>query len=372
MVPTNSLYIGLMSGTSMDGVDGVICRFDAATTPSLALLNSAHIPFPPLLKEALLSLQYPAIDELHQAACLGNDLAELYAQTVTHLLEAAELPAHAITAIGCHGQTIRHNPAAGYTLQIGNPALLAELTGIDVIGDFRSRDIAAGGQGAPLVPAFHLAAFGQTDVHTTVANIGGMANLTRLHPGQPVIGFDCGPGNVLMDAWVHHRRGLAFDQDGAWAASGQVIPDLLTELLAHPYFAKLPPKSCGREEFDFLWLRNIVTPVFLRLRDSDVQATLLELTAQSLTRAVLGSCAQTERLLLCGGGTRNQALVSRISALLPTCFVSTTESAGIPPDLVEASAFAWLAFRHINRLPGNLPDVTGAKGLRILGAHYPA
>lgn len=368
------LYIGLMSGTSMDGVDGVMCRFDAkADQPlDLVILAQAHLPFPANLRDQLLDLQNPRHGELHQSLMLANQLADLYADLVQRLLEKSQLNPADIRAIGCHGQTIRHRPADGYTLQIGNHARLAEKSGIAVIGDFRSRDIAAGGQGAPLVPAFHHAYFARPTEATTVVNIGGMANLSRLHPNLPVIGFDTGPGNVLLDAWIQNTLDKSYDENGQWASTGNCISPLLTALLAHPYYAKHPPKSCGREEFSLNTLRTLVAKTCPMARAEDVQATVLELTARTIAEAVQRYCPETKATLLCGGGAKNTALVKRLQALLPSQSVKLTNDLGLDADLVEAAAFAWLAYRHIEALPGNLPDVTGAKGSRILGAYYPA
>lgn len=367
-LPSN-LFIGLMSGTSMDGVDGVVCDFSTAAPTIIASANS---PFSAELRLRLLSLQTPQHNELHQSALLGNQLADLYASVVFQLLDQSKLPASAIRAIGCHGQTIRHNPSNAYTIQIGNYARLAEQTKIAVIGDFRSRDIAAGGQGAPLVPAFHHAVFSRPNQNIVVINIGGMANLTRLHQAAPLIGFDCGPGNVLMDAWINQEHGYAYDKNGTWAATGSVIPQFLKHLLANPYFALPPPKSCGREQFDFVELVNSIHKICPSARAEDIQRTLLEVTSQSISSAVSEHCPDTDLILLCGGGAKNTALHDLLAqACQPTC-VRTTESIGFDVSLVEATAFAWLAYCHTLGLPGNLPEVTGAQGQRILGAFYPA
>jgi anhydro-N-acetylmuramic acid kinase len=356
------MYVGLMSGTSMDGVDAVLCR--AGST--FCALAHAHIPFPAELRHQLLALQYPGHDELHRAAVLANQLADVYTQVVVKILAENNHVPSDILAIGCHGQTIRHQPSQGYTLQIGNMALLAEKTGIRVVSDFRSADIAAGGQGAPLVPAFHQALFAQPGETITVANIGGMANLTYLPSNGNVIGFDCGPGNVLMDAWIHDQRQFAYDANGDWAASGQVNFFLLEALLANPFFALTPPKSCGREQFDLQALESVIEKLGRNISAEDVQATLLALTAISLSDAVTRFCVGTSTLLVCGGGARNQALMNAIQLALPSVRLTTTAEAGLAEDWVEAAAFAWLAYRYDQGLPGNLPTVTGAKGLRIL------
>jgi anhydro-N-acetylmuramic acid kinase len=361
-----SHYIGLMSGTSLDGIDAVLA---VARGKSLRLEAALHRPFSPRLRKQLLALQAPGPDELHRAAIAANQVTRAYATAVRSLLSRARLSASSIAAIGCHGQTVRHQPGAGYTAQLVSGALLAELTGIDVVCDFRSRDIAAGGEGAPLVPAFHSAVFRAPSHGRAVVNIGGIANLTSLPSRGPVTGFDCGPGNGLLDAWIDARRRRRYDRGGAWAAQGRVLPRLLEKLLADPYFRRRPPKSTGRETFNLSWLRRRLAP---NLRGEDVQATLLELTACTIARAVRNYCADAAEVLVCGGGARNCALVARIATLLPGRRVVLTDDAGIAAQHVEALAFAWLARQCLKRKPGNLPSVTGARGPRVLGAIYPA
>lgn len=361
---TPERVIGLMSGTSLDGVDAALVEFHDGRPRCVA---THYQPFPAALRARALQLQSPAADELHDAAVFGNELARLYASTVNALLSTASITAEDVAAIGCHGQTVRHQPQAGYTLQLNNPALLAELTGITVIADFRSRDIAAGGQGAPLVPAFHAKVFGATDSHRTILNLGGIANLTDLNPGRAVHGFDCGPANLLLDAWAQAHIGKAYDADGTWAASGTCLPTLLDRLLAEPFFAAAPPKSCGREDFNLDWLRRFLAG---NERTEDVQATLTELTARSVSEAIARWCGVPAALYVCGGGAHNSYLMRRLAALLPQTAVATTDALDLPADWVEAVAFAWLAWRTLHRLPGNLPTVTGAKGPRILGAIY--
>lgn len=360
-------YIGLMSGTSLDGVDAVLA--DISGNNNLHVEQAYSLPYPPALRAEVLALQPVGHNELDRAAILANQLATLYAQAITGLLAQARLAPADITAIGCHGQTIRHAPQAGYTLQIGNLALLAELTGIDVIGDFRSRDIAAQGQGAPLVPAFHQAVFASAQENRVIVNIGGISNITRLSPTLPVIGFDCGPGNMLMDAWIHQHQGHTYDKNGQWAASGQVIPALLQACLTDPYFQAPPPKSTGRELFDLPWLTSRLTAP--QYKAEDIQRTLVELTAQSIVQAIEQYCPDTHTLYICGGGAFNPLLVDRLTALASHTVVHSTSALGLPPDQVEATAFAWLAYRFNQRLAGNLPDVTGASGPRLLGALYP-
>jgi anhydro-N-acetylmuramic acid kinase len=267
---------------------------------------------------------------------------------------------------------LRHCPADGYTLQIGNAALLAELTGITVVNDFRSRDIAAGGQGAPLVPAFHAKVLRNPEIRRVIANIGGIANITDLPANGEVRGWDTGPGNMLLDAWIRRYKGAHYDRDGTWAASGTVQNTLLTALTRHPYLTQPPPKSAGREQFNLAWLDATVEKLDRTLNPADVQATLLEFTAISLCDAVSRECPGTRELYVCGGGVHNRTLMQRISTLLPNLDVTTTSSLGIDPDWVEALAFAWLARQALHHATGNLPSVTGARGERILGAIYPA
>ena len=360
------LFVGLMSGTSLDGVDAALVEF---VSPGTALINTVYLPFPGALKAELHALQSPGPNELDRAARAGNELSRLYAEAVLALLAQAGIPPAAISACGCHGQTIRHRPDAGYTLQIGNPALLAELTGISVVADFRSRDIAAGGQGAPLVPAFHAAVFGADARHRVIVNIGGIANLSDLPARGAVTGFDTGPGNVLLDLWVHRHLGYEHDRGGSWAKSGTVLAEVLAAMLAEPYFGRRPPKSCGRDQFNAAWLEKFP---LLSSAAQDVQATLAELSARSIAGAVDRYCPQADELYVCGGGAHNLDLLERLRRSLPLCRVDTTAALGIDPDWVEAIAFAWLAKQTLAGRAGNLPAVTGASGERVLGAIYPA
>lgn len=361
------LYIGVMSGTSLDGLD--IALIDQDQRPRL--LATLYRPMPEQLRRDLLALCTSGDDELARAAIAEQHWVELAASAINELLQQQGLTAQQIRAIGSHGQTVRHEPARGFTIQIGNPALLAELTGICVVGDFRRRDVAAGGQGAPLVPAFHHDLFGSSQRHIAVLNVGGFSNLSLLSPGQEVLGFDSGPGNVLLDAWIQHCRGLTYDRDGAWAASGTISPELLTRLLSDPFFATQGPKSTGRELFNLDWLRGHLQAL-PSLADEDVQATLVELTARSIVSALRSAQPHTDALLVCGGGARNACLMRRLSEMLPGTKVSSTAVEGVDPDWVEAMAFAWLAHCALEYIPGNRPSVTGAKGLRVLGAIYPA
>lgn len=360
-------YLGVMSGTSLDGLDIALIE----QTSKTRLLATHYLPMPDDLRAELLTLCASGSDELARAAVTEQRWVQLAAQGIATLLQQQNLGPAAIRAIGSHGQTVRHEPARGFTIQIGNPALLAELTGICVVSDFRRRDVAAGGQGAPLVPAFHEALFGDQRSCRAVLNVGGFSNLSLLQPGHPVQGFDCGPGNVLLDAWIQRQRGTSYDRDGAWAASGQVQPQLLQALLSDPFFHTQGPKSTGRELFNLNWLErhlNTLPPYAA----ADVQATLLELTAMSIVAALKAAQHGTEELLVCGGGTHNRALMARLADLLPGCAVNSTAAYGVPADWVEAMAFAWLAHCCLEGIPANRPSVTGASGLRVLGAIYPA
>lgn len=365
MASAGPLLVGLMSGTSLDGVDAVLVDFAEDRPRTVA---TGWRPYSDGIRRQALELQTPRYDEIHRAALLANELARCYAESIRELLAGAGVDAARIAAVACHGQTIRHQPTAGYSVQLNNPALLAELSGIPVVADFRSRDIAAGGQGAPLVPAFHATVFGDPLRHRIILNIGGVANLTDLKPGQAVRGFDCGPGNLLLDAWIERHQGLRYDADGAWAGQGKVLPDLLRTLLADGFFDANPPKSCGRDEFNITWLEQHLAGYE---GPEDVQATLLELTAWSASQAVSRWCGGVDDIFVCGGGARNRALMSRLQHHLPACRVATTDELGQPADWVEAVAFAWLAWRTLAGQPGNLASVTGACGARVLGAVYP-
>lgn len=373
----SSLYIGLMSGTSLDGVDGVLASIPD-NGQAVVTIASAYVPFPDHLRAALLALQHPGEDELHLGALAAAELVRHYTQCVDALLHKSGRMSASIRAIGVHGQTVRHRPELGYTCQINHPGLLAEQCGIDVIADFRSRDIAAGGQGAPLVPAFHRAAFGSDDEARVVVNIGGIGNISILPAGRHSLtaGFDTGPGNVLMDAWIAMHLGQAYDAGGTWAASGTPDAGLLSVLRSHAYFALPPPKSTGRDLFHLAWLQDRLAGLG-PLPAADVQATLAALTADTIADAILTHAPATEAVYLCGGGAHNVFLTGLLERALQTGArrmipVASTAALGIAPQHVEALAFAWLAQRFCLRLPGNLPVVTGARGPRILGALYPA
>ncbi|MDI4632739.1 anhydro-N-acetylmuramic acid kinase [Pelomonas sp. V22] len=366
MASSAGLFLGLMSGTSLDGVDAVLARFPSST--EIEVLAHCHRPFPDALRSELLALNAPGDNEAHRMALAANGVSRSYAAVAALACEGIAEP---IQAIGAHGQTIRHQPLAfdgcGYSLQLLNGSLLAELSCIDVVCDFRSRDLAAGGQGAPLVPAFHRALFGRTDAEVAVLNIGGFSNLSLLAHDGTTTGFDCGPGNCLMDLWIAGQRGLAYDADGAWSASGSVLPALLKAMLAEPWFALAPPRSTGRDLFSLDWLLGHVRAHAADAKAEDVQATLLELTVETIAPHV-GAASE---LLVCGGGALNGRLMQRLQQRLPASQVLSSAARGLPPMQVEAAAFAWLALRFVQREPGNLQAVTGAAGPRILGALYP-
>jgi anhydro-N-acetylmuramic acid kinase len=370
-----SLYIGLMSGTSLDGIDAVLANI--GPQGEVIAQDAVSTPFSLELRKTLFELQSPGPNELHREKQAGNALALAYAEAVDQLLKKSGLQPSDISAIGAHGQTIRHQPHLGdmaYTHQTLNPALLAEKTGIDVIADFRSRDLAAGGHGAPLAPAFHAQQFAR-DKNIAVLNLGGIANLTLLPQAGGVTGFDCGPGNMLMDAWIHEHQGNTFDENGRWALQGKVNETLLRRMLAEPFFAKEPPKSTGRDDFHLDWLQKHIAAD--KLNAEDVQATLLQLTVDSALQSLEGYAPQTQTLIVCGGGARNIALLDLFKTRAEILFknsleIVTSDALGIDPQLVEGLAFAWLAWAHKEKRPANLPAVTGAKGPRILGACYPA
>jgi anhydro-N-acetylmuramic acid kinase len=355
----------------MDGVDGVILDV-SGSRPTVVL--HAYESFPRPLSLALLELNTTGPDELHRAALAANSLTRIYDKVVKQLLCASGIQARQVRAIGAHGQTVRHRPqefdSSGYTLQLNNPALLAELTGIDVVADFRTRDLAAGGQGAPLVPAFHQAMFSKQGEVVAVLNIGGISNLTILEDLH-VIGFDCGPGNVLMDLWCHQHTGHPFDKNGAWATSGQVNHQLLSALMSDAFFCKKPPKSTGRDLFNSRWLSSHID-AFNPLLPEDIQATLTALTATACAKDVLNYAPKTRSLIVCGGGAFNNCLMQALQAALAEVQVIPSDAFGLPALQVEAAAFAWFAQKTMLRQTASLTSVTGASGARILGAIYPA
>jgi anhydro-N-acetylmuramic acid kinase len=361
-----ALFAGVMSGTSLDGADAALVDFSSARPRTLSF---ATVPFGADLRRTLLALSSPGEDGLDVAGPVSAQLAQIYARAVIEAIAAAGKAPADVIAIGCHGQTVRHRPERGFTIQLNDPARVAELTGIDVAADFRRRDIAAGGQGAPLAPAFHEAVFRQATRSRAVINIGGISNITWLPAAGPTLGFDCGPGNVLMDAWIQQQQGVAYDLDGRWAASGSSNDALLGRLLRDSFFDREPPKSTGRELFSMGWLQQkLVGP----LPAADVQATLAEFTAHAIVSAVDRFCPGTEELFLAGGGARNGYLASRIRSLARARRVALTDELGVPTGQVEAVAFAWLAMKCVRREPIDLSAITGARGPRVLGGLYPA
>jgi anhydro-N-acetylmuramic acid kinase len=362
------IYAGVMSGTSLDGVDAVIADFAPADGSACCLLAAAHVPFAPDLRNELFALQNASADELARSARAACALADTYAAGILAALAEAGVSADDVIAAGVHGQTVRHRPQEGWTLQLNNPARVAERAGVTIVADFRSRDVAAGGEGAPLVPAFHAALF-RSGAHRVVVNLGGIANVTDLPPQGPVRGFDTGPGNALLDSWHARHRVAPFDTDGAWSRSGRIDRALLAALLSEPYFARTPPKSTGRDLFNAEWLAAKLGG--RALAPADVQATLVALTARTIAEAVRTHCASATEILACGGGANNAALMEALGRELAPRALVTTATLGVAVEHVEALAFAWLAREALAHRPGNLPEVTGARGLRVLGAIYP-
>ena len=361
----NELFIGLMSGTSLDGMDAVLVNF-GKTPQDIKIMGHSYVPYEDAIKEALLRLHSPNTNELEESLIIGNTISKKAYEAIDALLKKTSITSKDIKAIGYHGQTVRHQPQKGFTLQIGNPALLAELSNINVIADFRSRDVAASGQGAPLVPAFHHEIFSHPTTYRAILNIGGIANVTLLNPKTSVSGFDTGPGNLLLDHWSKTHLHRAFDENGAWAKEGKLIKTLLDAFFEDSYFEKTAPKSTGRDYFNEAWLNKHLQKSYAA---QDIQRTLLELTASSIAKAIDSNISE---IYLCGGGALNSFLVERLKTLMPKTHIQLTDVLGIPTQYVEAAAFAWLAKQTLFLKPGNIPEVTGAKGLRILGALYPA
>lgn len=367
------LYIGLMSGTSLDGVDGVLAEIG---DDGVRVLHHATTGFDDALRAELMALNSPqGVDELHRAQLAANGLVRAYAQVVKQLLDLAGATPESIRAIGAHGQTVRHRPRAfdgtGYTVQLNQPALLAELAAIDVVADFRTRDVAAGGQGAPLAPFFHRQVFAADGQTLGVLNLGGISNLSLLRADGTLLGFDCGPANALMDLWCQRHTGRPYDEDGAWAAGAEPHAALLQALLDEPFFRQPPPKSTGRDLFNEAWLADRLSR-FPGLPPQQVQATLAELTARSCAAEADRHEPALARLVVCGGGALNGHLMRRLQALLPKCRVGSSAEAGLPPLQVEAAAFAWLARQCVHREKLPLTSTTGARGARVLGAVWPA
>ena len=365
--PSFQYYIGLMSGTSMDGIDAVLTKLSG--TQWLGVCAHAFVAYPETLRQQLLSLQIPQQNELAQAAILAQQLARLNAQAVSTVLSTAQTEARAVTALGCHGQTIRHVPEQHYSIQLMDWALLAELTGITTVGDFRSRDLAAGGQGAPLVPAFHQAVFADEKQCRVVLNLGGIANISVLQPHQQAFGFDTGPANMLMDAWVQQNWQQEFDFNGTLAAQGRTIEPLLQAMLSHAYFSQPYPKSTGRDLFSFDWLSQYLNG---QENPADVLRTLLELTAHSAVNAIINAAPDAGSVYACGGGAQNLLLMQTLAQQLDLHRISlySTDTLQLPAQLVEASAFAWLAACWYQRQPVATHYATGAHGARIPGCGY--
>ncbi len=366
----NELYVGLISGTSVDAVDAALVAIDEDRFQILATHSEAYPEATANDIQAL--VRSPGTINIDDLGELDTEVGELFAVATKRLLEQAGTEASAVRAIGSHGQTVRHHPDGNspFSLQIGDPNIIACRTGITTVADFRRRDIALGGQGAPLVPAFHAATFRDPAELRVVLNIGGIANITVLPGDGQVFGFDTGPGNCLMDIWIERKQEKAYDADGEWAASGTAESDLVAQMLGDRYFRRIPPKSTGREHFNYRWLETALNEASTRPEPVDVQASLLELSARSIAEAIERHASDCKRVLACGGGVHNTALMARLAALLPACDIQTTAAYGIDPDWVEAVAFAWLARRTIHSLPGNLPAVTGARRPCILGGVF--
>ncbi len=360
-------FVGLMSGTSLDGIDAVVLRVDKQ---HYEIISSQTYAWPETLKNDLRELIENS-DSLDTSLRLDQLCAEQYARASLEIIHKAGLKAADIKAIGSHGQTVRHSPntTPAYTLQIGNPNRIAEITGVTTVADFRSRDIAAGGQGAPLAPAFHQAVFTGPDKTRVILNIGGIANITLLGEA-PVIGYDTGPGNRLMDDWMLNSSGDSFDQDGAFAASGKINPQLLKQMLEDDFFQAGFPKSTGSDYFNLDWLKKQLSD-FPAETDENIQATLAALTVSSIVDQIKSVASDCDDVLVCGGGAHNTHLMQQLQLQLGKTPVKTTAEYGIHPDWVEAAAFAWLASQALNSSPGNLPSVTGARGPRICGVIYP-
>lgn len=372
MAEAKSLYIGLMSGTSADSIDAGLVEF---SNNSFDLIATYDLPYNPRTRQKIFDLTRPGDNEIDRMGALDRQLGMLFAKAVNALLQENNLHPSQITAIGSHGQTVRHRThSAGtpeqFSLQIGDPNTIAQMTGITTVADFRRRDMAAGGQGAPLAPTFHHAMFSSRDENRCILNIGGMANITYLPNDGQVLGYDTGPGNALMDSWINKFGSKRYDKNGEWAAEGKVNNELLNKLCSHSFFRMASPKSTGREDFNLNWLSQALEETITPLTPQDVQLTLTELTAKTIADAIKHTCQPGTAIYGCGGGVHNTILFNRLKSLLPDYSLATTAALNLHPDWVEAVAFAWLAMRTLNRLPGNLPAVTGAGEALILGGVY--
>lgn len=364
------LYIGLMSGTSMDAIDAALVDLSDS---SIRLIHKQAYPLPATLRQRIHQVVIaPEGGSLDEALALDHELGALFARCSLDLLQSSAIPTSRIRALGCHGQTVRHRPSAApqTTLQLGDPNLIAALTGITTVSDFRRADMAHGGQGAPLAPIFHQALFAQGGQPRVVVNIGGIANITWLEPDRPPLGFDCGPGNALLDAWITCKRALTYDAAGAWALRGQVQPLLLSSWLADPYFSLPPPKSTGRDYFNLDWLLSRTSTSIERLSAEHIQATLCALTAQTIADAIHRHCEGARDVIICGGGVHNQALMLELQRRLRPLPVLSSATQGIDPDWIEAVGFAWLAKARLEERWGNIPEVTGACRPTVLGGIY--
>jgi anhydro-N-acetylmuramic acid kinase len=360
-----------MSGTSVDAIDAALLQ---CGPDRVVLLATHEHTIPAEIKSQIASLSHSGADEIERMGVLDRKLGSLFAQAALDLLAHAKRQPEDIRAIGSHGQTVRHRPTSAgnpvsFTLQIGDPNTIAEVTGITTVADFRRRDIAAGGEGAPLAPAFHAAALSKPGVNRFIVNIGGIANVTVLEGNALLMGFDTGPGNTLLDHWIANQRGKSFDRNGEWSSTGQPSPALLEKLLRHPYFQKKGPRSTGKEDFNLAWLEQNLSGCNA-IAAEDVQATLLELTCTSITRAIQDCPAGPGEIFVCGGGSHNTRLMERLAEQLAPATVASTAAIGMDPDWVEAATFAWLAGRTLDELAGNSPSVTGAAGSRVLGGIY--
>lgn len=366
-----ALYLGLMSGTSVDALDAVLVDFSQPQQP--VLIGEASYTWLPAERAELLALAAGCDDEIERSGHASHWWSVRAATLIGELLASHAMRSSAVRAIGSHGQTLRHRPTGQwpFSLQIGDPSVLAELTGIAVVAHFRQRDIAAGGQGAPLVPAFHQAIFARRDRCVVALNLGGIANISVMQPGHPVRGYDTGPANLLLDGWCQRHTGADYDASGRWAASGQCHAALLQQLLTAPYFSQPAPKSTGREDFGMAWLDHELASLAHPIPAEDVQATLMALTASSVAQAIAQE-ANAGELIFCGGGANNDALCAAIAERLPQWQCQRSDAYGYPAQAIEAMAFAWLAMRQVCGLSGNVPAVTGARGERVLGGYFPA